>query len=63
MAKGKTQGASPGMEWDAYLRKLENMSLHREKACKKSDLMVKRKSVKEKEEIRPFFLCLMGLMF
>lgn len=50
------------MEWNAHLRKLENISLHKEKACRKSDLMVKRKSVKEKDEICPFFLCLMGLV-
>ena len=64
LAKGGRRGrAGPGVEWGAHLRKLEDMVLHRVKACRKSDLMVKRKLVKEKEEIYTFLLSLMGPMF
>jgi len=51
------------MEGGAHLGKLENMVHYRVKACSKSDLRVKMKLVKEKEEIYTFLLSLMGPIF
>lgn len=59
---GKRGRAGPGVEWGSRLRKLENLVLRRVKACRKSDLMVKRELVEEQEEIHTFLLSLVGPM-